>query len=92
MAARNDQEYLAARAALAEKLLAKRTAYGREFNLSQTLADKVARVGTGIGTVIGAVPATRDNFGVALNAQRQLQAARTAEYALRMAEKVLQAS
>ena len=90
MAARNDQEYLAARSALAEKLLAKRTAYGREF-LSQTLADRVSRMGTGLGTVIGAVPAARDNFGVALNAQRQLQAARTAEYALRMAEKVLQA-
>ena len=91
MAARNDQEYLAARTALAEKLLAKRTAYGREFNLSQTLADKVSRMGTGLGTVIGAVPAARDNFGVALNAQRQLQASKTAAYALEMAEKVLQA-
>jgi len=91
MAARNDQEYLAARAALAEKLLAKRTAYGREFNLSQTLADRVSRMGTGLGTVIGAVPAARDNFGVALNAQRQLQASKTAAYALEMAEKVLQA-
>lgn len=91
MAARNDQEYLAARAALAEKLLAKRTAYGREFNLSQTLADRVSRMGTGLGTVIGAVPAARDNFGVALNAQRQLQASKTAAYALELAEKVLQA-
>ena len=91
MAARNDQEYLAARTALAEKLLAKRTAYGREFNLSQTLADRVSRMGTGLGTVIGAVPATRDNFGVALNAQRQLQASKTAAYALELAEKVLQA-
>ena len=89
MAARNDQEYLAARTALAEKLLAKRTAYGREFNLSQTLADRVSRMGTGLGTVIGAVPAARDNFGVALNAQRQLQASKTAAYALEMAEKVL---
>ena len=91
MAARNDQEYLAARSALAEKLLAKRTAYGREFNLSQTLADRVSRMGTGLGTVIGAVPAARDNFGVALNAQRQLQASKTAAYALELAEKVLQA-
>ena len=91
MAARNDQEYLAARTALAEKLLAKRTAYGREFNLSQTLADRVSRMGTGLGTVIGAVPAARDNFGVALNAQRQLQASKTAAYALELAEKVLQA-
>lgn len=88
---RNDQEYLAARAALAEKLLAKRTAYGREFNLSQTLADKVARVGTGVGTVIGAVPAAGHNFTVALQAQRELQASKTAEYALQMAEKVLSA-
>jgi len=91
MAARNDQEYLAARSALAEKLLAKRTAYGREFNLSQTLADRVSRMGTGLGTVIGAVPAMRDNFMVALNAQCQLQASKTAAYALEMAEKVLQA-
>lgn len=91
MAARNDQEYLAARSALAEKLLAKRTAYGREFNLSQTLADRVSRMGTGLGTVIGAVPAARDNFGVALNAQLQLQASKTAAYALELAEKVLQA-
>ena len=88
---RNDQEFLAARNELAKKLLAKRESYGRELNLSQTLADRVSRMGTGIGTVIGAVPAARDNFGVALNAQRQLQAARTASYALEMAEKVLSA-
>jgi len=92
MAARNDQEYLAARSALAEKLLNKRESYARErWSVAQTVANAVANAGNGIGVIIGATPAMRDNFMVALNAQRQLQASKTAAYALEMAEKVLQA-
>ena len=88
---RNDSEYLAAKTALAQKLLAKRESYAREANLSQSLADRVAKAGIGFGVVAGAAPAMRDNFSVAYSAQRELQARKTATYALQMADKVLQA-
>ena len=87
---RNDAAFLAARNDLAQKLLSKRTAYARErVGVAQTLANAVANAGNGIGVIAGAAPAMRDNFGVAFQAQRELQAARTAAYALKMAEKVL---
>lgn len=87
---RNDQAFIAARDALAAKLLAKREArVGSGF--TQALANGVAGAGNGIGVVAGAVPAMRDNFMVAMNSQRELQASRTAQYALAQAEKVLRA-
>ena len=88
--ARNDQAFIAARDALAAKLLAKREArVGSGF--TQALANGVAGAGNGIGAVAGAMPAMRDNFMVAMNSQRELQVARTAAYALEQAEKVLRA-
>ncbi len=87
---RNDQAFIAARDALAAKLLAKREArVGSGF--TQALANGVAGAGNGIGVVAGAVPAMRDNFMVAMNSQRELQASRTAQFALAQAEKVLRA-
>lgn len=88
--ARNDQAFLAAQKELAAKLLAKREArVGSGF--TQALANGVAGAGNGIGVVAGAVPAMRDNFMVAMNSQRELQASRTAQFALAQAEKVLRA-
>jgi hypothetical protein len=87
---RNDQAFIAARDALAAKLLAKREARAGS-GFTQALANGVANIGNGIGTVAGAAPAARDNFMVALNSQRELQASRTAQYALAQAEKVLRA-
>ena len=84
---RNDQAFIAARDALAAKLLAKREArVGSGF--TQAIANGVAGAGNGIGVVAGAVPAMRDNFMVAMNSQRELQASRTAQYALAQAEKI----
>jgi hypothetical protein len=88
---RNDAAFIAARNALAEKLMAKREARTSGVGFAQAVANKVAGAGNGIGVVIGAAPAMRDNFGVAYAAQRELQAARTAAYALEQAEKVLRA-
>ena len=89
---RSDAEFLAARNELAARLLTKRTTAARErVGLAQAAANAVANAGNGIGIVAGAAPAMRDNFAVAFQAQRELQAARTAQYALEMAEKVLKA-
>ena len=88
---RNDQAFIAARDALAAKLLAKREARSSGTGFAQAIANRVAGAGNGIGVIAGAAPAMRDNFGVAYAAQRELQAARTAAYALEQAEKVLRA-
>lgn len=89
--ARNDQAFLAARDALAAKLLAKREARSSGDGFAQVIANKLAGAGNGIGTIAGATGAMADNFNIARASQRELQASRTAQYALSQAEKVLRA-
>ena len=89
--ARTDAAFINARNELAAKLMAKREARSSGTGFAQAIANRVAGAGNGIGIIAGAAPAMRDNFGVAYSAQRELQAARTAAYALEQAEKVLRA-
>ena len=88
---RTDAAFINARNELAAKLMAKREARSSGTGFAQAIANRVAGAGNGIGVIAGAAPAMRDNFGVAYAAQRELQAARTAAYALEQAEKVLRA-
>lgn len=90
---RNDAAFIAARDALAAKLLAKREARApvAGAGFAQAAANALARSGNGVGTIIGAAPAAKDNFAIAYASQRELQAAKSAAYALEMAEKVLKA-
>jgi hypothetical protein len=88
---RNDQAFIATRDALAAKLLEKRATRSAGGGFTQAVANRIAGAGNGIGIIAGATPAMRDNFSVAMNAQREIQAARTARYAIEQAEKVLRA-
>ena len=77
-------------AALMERLLARSTRPARDpIDLNQRVANVLAGIGNGVGSIVGAAPAARDNFHVALNAQREIQAAQTVLFAKELAEKVL---
>jgi hypothetical protein len=90
--ARNDAAFINARNALAQKWMMKgedRDSVSDGF--AQAVANRLARAGNGIGVVAGAVPAMKANFAVSYQAQKEIQAAKVAAYAIEQAEKVLRA-
>ena len=87
--ARTDAAFINARNELAAKLMAKREARSSGTGFAQAIANRVAGAGNGIGVIAGAAPAMRDNFTIARESQREIQAQRSAIYAMEQAEKVL---
>ena len=87
--ARNDQAFIAAQKELAARFATARTRRPSDWDVTQSLANGVSRVGNSVGVIIGAMPAARDNFTIARESQREIQAQRSALYAMEQAEKVL---
>ncbi len=86
---RNDAAFLSAQKELAARFATARQSRPSNWDITQSLANVTSRVGNSVGVIIGAMPAARDNFTIARESQREIQAQRSAIYAMEQAEKVL---
>ena len=86
---RNDAAFLSAQKELAARFSTARQSRPSNWDVTQAVANGVSRVGNSVGVIIGAMPAARDNFTIARESQREIQAQRSALYAMEQAEKVL---
>ena len=87
--ARTDAAFLSAQKELAARFATARQSRPGNWDVTQAVANGVSRVGNSVGVIIGAIPAARDNFTIARESQREIQAQRSALYAMEQAEKVL---